>query len=214
MSNRRIDRTLTLAELMLSNAVDPEVAPLLEPYGDNAARLAEGQTRLTNTRQTLSRREALRGIQRERTRQAQAAQRAARRQYIALVTVARTIFKDRPGLLVQLGIEGDSPDSFASLLQAGMTLFDNVTDPEIAAELAKYGYPAERIAELRAAFDALRQAKQAQEAAKGDTQQATQDLNAALEELEDWISRFRVVARDALRDFPQYLEKLGILSRS
>ncbi len=214
MLNQTTDQKLTLAELMLSNAADPEVAPLLEPYGDNAARLAEGQTRLTNARQMLSRREALRGVQRESTRQAQAAQRAARSKYVALVTVARTAFKNRPGLLVQLGIEGKTPNTYAGLLQAGMTLLDNVTDPEIAAALAEYGYPAERIAELRAAFDALRQAKQAQEAAKGDTQQATQDLNAALDALDDWMSHFRVIARDALRDFPQYLEKLGILSRS
>jgi hypothetical protein len=32
--------------------------------------------------------------------------------------------------------------------------------------------------------------------------------------LDDWMSRFRAIARDALRDHPEYLEKLGILARS
>jgi hypothetical protein len=209
-----MDQRLTLTGLALSNAADPEVAPLLAVHGYTAERLAEGQALLTTARQALSRRQELRGVQRERSRQFQEARRAARQKYVALAAVARRLFKDRPGLLVQLGIEGGTPDAFAALLQAGVTLLDNLADPVIAAELAEYGHTAERIAEIAAAFQTLKQANAAYEAAKGDTQQATRDLQAAMSALDDWISRFRTVARDALRDRPDFLEKLGILARS
>jgi hypothetical protein len=214
MTTQTMDQRLTLTGLALSNAADPEVTPLLAIHGYTAERLAEGQALLAAARQALSRREALRGVLRERTRQTQAAQRAACGKYVALARVARSLFKDRLGLLVQLGIEGSTPDTFASLLQAGTTLLNNVTEPEIAAALADYGHSTERITELAAAFEALRQAKDVQESAKGDAQQASQNFKVALSALDDWMSRFRVIARDALRDFPQYLEKLGILSRS
>jgi hypothetical protein len=214
MTNLTMGQRLTLAGLALSNAADVEVAPLLAAHGYTIERLAEGQALLTAARQALSRRQELRGVQRERSRQFQEARRAARQKYIALATVARRLFKDRPGLLVQLGIQGATPDSFAALLQAGVTLLDNLADPAIAAELAEYGHTAERIAEIAAAFQTLKQANDAHEAAKGDTQQATRDLQAAMSALDNWISRFRTVARDALRDYPDFLEKLGILARS
>lgn len=209
-----IDEKLTQADVAISNAADPAIAPLLEPYNLGAAGLAEGQSCLDAAWQARSRRQELRGVQQGCTRQVNEAQRAAREKYVALATVARTIFKDRPEVLVKLGIQGSTPSSLAGLLQAGATLLDNLADPAIAAELAEYGHPPARIAELAAAFEALRQANFAQEAAKGAVQQATREFQAAMDALDDWMSRFRTIARDALRDYPEYLEKLGILARS
>ncbi len=214
MPRRTRDQRLTLADLALSNAADPAIAPLLAAHGYTAERLAEGQTLLAAARQALSQREALRGVQQGRTRQLEQAQRIARGKYVALARVARVLFKERPNLLVQLGIQGQTPESLAGLLQAGDILVTNVTHPEIAAELTEYGHPPARIAELGAAFVAFKQANDAQEAAKGDTQQATRQLQAAMRALDKWMIRFRAIARDALRDRPDYLEKLGILARS
>lgn len=214
MTTQSIDERLTQTDLALSNAADPLVALLLAAHGYTVERLAEGLALLTAARQALSRRQELRGVQQGYTRQVNEALQAAREKYIALAQVARTLFKDRPGLLVQLGIQGRTPLSFAGLLQAGATLLDNLADPAIAAELAEYGHPPERIVELAAAFQALRAANYAQEAAKGDTQNATRELQTAMRALDAWMSRFRAIARDALRDHPEYLEKLGILARS
>jgi hypothetical protein len=207
MTTQSIDERLTQTDLALSNAADPLIAPLLAAHGYTVERLAEGLALLAAARQALSRRQDLRGVQQGCTRQVNEAQRAAREKYVALAKVARTIFKDRPEVLVKLGIQGGTPSSLAGLLQAGATLLDNLADPAIAAELAEYGHPPERIVELAAAFQALRTANNAQEAAKGDTQNATRELQAAMR-------RFRAIARDALRDHPEYLEKLGILTRS
>jgi hypothetical protein len=48
----------------------------------------------------------------------------------------------------------------------------------------------------------------AQEQEKGEAQAATQERDAAIEALDDWLADFRVVARIALEDDPQLMEAL------
>lgn len=214
MSKRAISTRLNQTDLALTNAASPDVAGALAEYGCDTAYLDQGLALRTAARDALSNRDLLYGRQQELTRQAQEALRIARREYGGLVRIARTIFRDQPGLLVQLGISGRIPDALAALLAVADTLFANATDPAIAAELTKHGYPPEHIAEVQAAFEALRAAKEAQEIAKGATQQATQELQVAMAALDEWMSQFRSIARVALRDQPQFLEELGIRVRS
>jgi len=214
MSQRSIAERLNKSDLTLNNVARPEIAPFLALYGCDAAYFAEGRSLWNAAREALSRRDFLFGEQQELTRQLNEARDAAYNEYKAFAQIARAVFRDRPGILVQLRISGSTPRSVAGLLRVAGTLSDNAADPEIAALLAAHGYTAERIADILAAFEALRQAYEAQQAAKGLTQQATQDLRAAMSALDQWLSQFRAVARVALRDNPQYLEELGILVRS
>ena len=54
----------------------------------------------------------------------------------------------------------------------------------------------------------------AQEAAKGAAQQATAEQTAAMDALDEEMRAFRRIAKVALKDAPQLLEKLGIPVRS
>ncbi|MEL6606343.1 MAG: hypothetical protein AAFP20_24355 [Cyanobacteria bacterium J06614_10] len=47
-----------------------------------------------------------------------------------------------------------------------------------------------------------------------EAQAATQKRDAALDELQDWLSDFLAIAKIALEDDPQKLESLGVFVRS
>lgn len=80
--------------------------------------------------------------------------------------------------------------------------------------MATYGYTAEKIAAEKALIAQLETAKQAQAKEKGEAQQATINRNNRLDNLDEWISEFRIIAKIALEENAQWLEKLGILERS
>lgn len=48
----------------------------------------------------------------------------------------------------------------------------------------------------------------------GAAQQATRDQRAALMALNQWLAQYLKIAKVALRDTPEYVEKLGAVSRS
>jgi hypothetical protein len=80
--------------------------------------------------------------------------------------------------------------------------------------LADFGYDAGRIAAERAKIEAYDQANQTQEMAKGSAQQATQDQDAALAAMSDWVAQYVKIAKVALRSKKQLLEKIDVLART
>ena len=80
--------------------------------------------------------------------------------------------------------------------------------------LADFGYDADRLAAERAKIEAFDTANQAQEMAKGAAQQATQDQDAALAKMNEWVAQYLKIAKVALRGKKQLLEKIGVTART
>ena len=117
---------------------------------------------------------------------------------------------DKDGLAT-LGLTGKEPRDTAGFIQAGYTLFDNAAESGL---LAEFGYDAERIAAERAKIEAFDTANQAQEMAKGASQQAAQDQEAALAKMNEWVAQYLKIAKVALRGKKQLLEKIGVTART
>ena len=78
----------------------------------------------------------------------------------------------------------------------------------------KFGVTAEKLAAGQAQVDGVEALAAAQKKETGEAQQATQKRDVALEALDGWMSDFVAIARIALEENPQWLEKMGVLARS
>jgi hypothetical protein len=187
----------------------PEIKAAMAEYGYTTAKYTAAKNLLATVEEGLSDRSIERGGQKVATVEEGAAKREA---YAAYQTVAQLAKRElTPAERAELGLPARQPRTTAGFIQTGYTVFDNLAKTEA---LVEYGYTAEKIAAERAKIEAYEQADQAQAEAKGTKEQGTQEQEAALVELNKWVGTYTTVAKSALRNKPQLLEKLGIKVRS
>ena len=207
---------LNAARLAISNTLaDDELRDLVAAYGYTEGKLEAGKRLYEAAVTAVNAQAAAVGTQRQATAQARAAEQQARANYQALAQVARAVFQRDAAHCTALGLVGSMPQSTPAFLAAADILFENaLTVPAIKAELANYGYDAQRLGQERVAITAFDQAYQTQVAAMGAAQQATRERRAALTALNRWVAQYLKIARIALRGKPELIEKLGGVARS
>jgi len=211
-----IAQRLTAAGVAIHNAVvDGQIGKLLSTFGYDSAKLEEGQALLDAAQGSVQAQVATAGGWQTATSQLAAEEQEARAAFHALAQVARAAYGRRSPMLVTLGLNQPAPLRQGHFLTMATALFDNaLSDTEIAATLAGFGYTTLRLLDEKAKIGAMAAALEAREALKGSAQQATMDQTAALGALDSWMSAFKRVAKVALRGQEQLLEKLGILARN
>ena len=211
-----IAKRLNAAQLAIDNSLaDAEIQARVAEYGYTAAKLTAGKALYTAALNAVSNAQATAGAQQQSTAQVQSTKQIAQDAYQALAKVCRACFSDEPARLTALQLDGRTPRTTGAFLTTATILFDNALGiPEIQTALAEYGYTAQKLQTECAKISSYNQANQAQEAAKGAAQQATVLQDAALAEMDAWTARYLKIAKVALRDDCQLLEKLGVLSRS
>lgn len=201
---------LTAAQLAITNSLaDPEIKAAVAQYGYTTTRLNAGKKLYDAALAAVNAQKSGRGNQKTATADLKAKEKDARDAYQAAAKVARAAL-DKDGL-AKLGLAGKEPRDTAGFIAAGYTLFDNAAESGL---LAEFGYDADRLAAERAKIEAFDQANQAQEMAKGAAQQATQDQEAALKAMNDWVAQYLKIAKVALRGKKQLLEKIGVTART
>jgi hypothetical protein len=133
---------------------------------------------------------------------------------ISMVTVKviRVAFKDRPDLLVKFRVTGPRRRSLSGWLNDARIMYDNILDtPEALTVLAKYGYSNEKLIAERNAVDEIEALHSKRLGEKSEAQQGTVERDKAVDEICNWYSDFRAIARIALYDNPQQIEALGIV---
>lgn len=200
---------LNAAQLAIVNSLaDPEIKAAVAQYGYTTAKLNAGKRLYDTALAAVNAQKSGKGDQKTATADLKAKEKDARDAYQAAAKVARATL-DKDGL-AKLGLSKE-PRGTAGFIQAGYTLFDNAAESGL---LAEFGYDADRLAAERAKIEAFDQANQAQEMAKGAAQQATQDQDAALAAMNDWVAQYLKIAKVALRGKKQLLEKIGVTART
>jgi hypothetical protein len=135
--------------------------------------------------------------------------------YMVTVKVTRIAFKGRPDLLVKFRVTGRRNRSLSGWLSDSRIMYSNILDtPEALTTLAMYGYTKERITAELEAINQVEALHSKRLAEKSGAQMGTVNRDKAIDDICNWFSDFRAIARIALYDAPQQLEALGITVKS
>lgn len=212
IKSESIAERLNSADLAISNSrADAEIQSLVAAYGYSSAKLNEGKALYDTALAAVTAQKLAAGEQRQTTQELARAAVSARDAYQSLAKVARAIFKNDKARLTALGLTSAMPAATAEFLAAAASLFDNAAQ---ASDLEAYGYDSERLESEREKITAFNLADQRQEAAKGAAQQASREQLAAMASLDAWRAQYIKIARVALREKRQLLEKIGVPART
>ena len=131
------------------------------------------------------------------------------------VKVARVALQDERGSSQKLDLGGKRKVSLSGwLAQSNQFYINAVADADILSKMNNFGITQAKLEQGKQLVDDVEAANASQKKEKGEAQQATVDRDDALDKLNDWVSDFIAIARIALEDRPQLLEKLGIVEPS
>jgi hypothetical protein len=192
----------------------PEVLRKLALFGYAEEQITEGKKLLEKAKQMLS-------IQVEEYSDQYAATDALSKEwavvypkYMITLKVVRIAFKGKVDMLARFKATGKRRKSFSGWLMDTIIFYTNLLDTPVALErMSRFGYTVERLQEEFAAVKELEILHSRKLTEKGEAQQSTVERDKVLDELYDWYSDFRAIARVALYDTPQLLEALGIVKK-
>ncbi|MBI9070529.1 MAG: hypothetical protein JEY94_02965 [Melioribacteraceae bacterium] len=112
-------------------------------------------------------------------------------------------------------LNGSRKQSLTGWLCQANSLYNNLlTYNDLKLGLTRFGITDEKLNSGKALIDALSKATEVQSKEKGDAQAATKLRDEKVDEMGEMLYELRAVARIALEDQPQWLEKLGIFQKS
>jgi hypothetical protein len=212
-SNLSIEQILFQSGLRINNSLsDPKVLNAVSPMGYTETKLNEGASLLADASTLVE-------TQKREYGEVDAAQAAyeeqrseAHKKYMVLLAICKIAFKTDVKAIATLDLSGRRATTLSGWLNQTRNFYHALqANPAWLSALAAYGQTEEVITAQLAEIDAVATASENKKKELGDAQNATQERDAKIEELVDWVSDYEVIARIALADKPQLLEKLGIV---
>lgn len=135
--------------------------------------------------------------------------------YICDLELARIAFRNDRNILSKIDASGTREKGIAEYLEQAENFYSSLGEnPSLLEKIAVFGYTAEIINERLASIGNIWSLIRQIEREEGDSQHQVNVRDDKLDELDDWTSIYKRVARVVFKDEPQYLEKLGIIVRS
>ncbi len=132
--------------------------------------------------------------------------------YQGHVAVARIVFKDNPAAITALELNKPLPRTNSEWFIRSRTFYNNLlANAQWLAAMSDYNAGEETLKGVLNDIKAVESYAEVIMREKGDAQNATQQRDAKLEELNEWVNDYESIARIALNEQPQLLEKLGIV---
>jgi hypothetical protein len=204
----------TIEDGILGVQNNPEIQTRMSVYGYTPERITEGKNLLDAVKSRKALQVAEYGNQYIATSELGKLFAASYGQYMVTLKVARVALKTQPEMLTKFKATGDRNRSLSGWLgDAGIFYTNLLATPEALAALSMFGITEERLRREQDAVSEVANLHRRQLGEKGEAQQSTKDRDQLIDQLCDWYSDFRAIARIALYDKPQLLEALGIVKK-
>jgi hypothetical protein len=191
-----------------------EIQSELTRFGYPPGRMTEGKELLERVVGLTAKQSSEYGGQYAATDEQNAQQSDTYARYMITVKVVRVAFKKKPAVLAQLNATGERPRSLSGWLSSARILYTNLLNtPDLLTVMAGFGYDPRRLQEELQAVEEVEKLHSKQLSEKSGAQQSTKERDKAFDDLCNWYSDFRAIARVALYHKPQLLEALGIVKK-
>ncbi|MBN2038276.1 MAG: hypothetical protein JW768_16165 [Chitinispirillaceae bacterium] len=131
--------------------------------------------------------------------------------YITSIQVARIAFENDPNAYAALMLTGARSRLISAWFKQADTFYRNLLqNGEFVAKMGEYGYTVEKLSMEHSLVRQVMAANARHKKEMGESQEATKVRDAAMENLESWMSKFYRIAKIACAGHDQWLEKLGL----
>ncbi|NIM12794.1 MAG: hypothetical protein GTO45_11870 [Candidatus Aminicenantes bacterium] len=210
--HKSITAILARARLAIENFLKETILQtFLAEYGYDVARVQVGKDKLVQVEELDRQQEVAEGKQIGATNAFNAALKKAKIPLMRYVKIARILFERGSEEYDLLDLRGKRKSKFNEWYEQAVYFYKNALEhPGILAQFALYNITVEKLQAGLLLVEEANTADQLQESLKGEAQDITEARDAALKDLQEWLSPFYTAARISLEDRPQLLEKMGI----
>ena len=213
MIHRSLTDSMALITLGINGTLNnPTIMAKMNPFGYTEAVMNEGKTKLDITQAAVIQHQKEYGDQYTANENKNALWDEAQTNYKTILTLSRVALKDKPGALHSLRATGKRNRSLTGFIKDARFLYNNlINQPEYLEIMRRFAITKARLVAANLQIDELERAHENSFKEKGEAQDMTIKRDQLFDDLYNWYSDFRAVARLALNDTPQMLEKLGII---
>ncbi|QGY47392.1 hypothetical protein GM418_28115 [Maribellus comscasis] len=212
-SKMSVDEILYQSGLRINNSLnDTEIRDAVSSMGYPETKLEEGAALLSEANTLVENQKKEYGEVDEAQASFEEDRQSAHKTYMEMIQISRIALKNDVKAISTLDLNGRRARTLSGWLKQTLGFYRAIlASEEWKKALAGYGQTEEKLNAQLAAIEQVSAASETVKKERGDAQNATQERDEKLEELVDWISDYEVIARIALADKPQLLEKLGIV---
>lgn len=216
LDNQSIDARLADAHLKIITARDDnKINTALFPFGYTETRIAEGLQFYDTAFDLQKFQKKEYGEQFAATEGFQAALNEAATLSMLHVNVARVAFRNHGYLLREAELDDERKVTYTGWLGQTRQFYSVCLEhPDAPPLLEKFGLTTDILTAAQQKVEDVHSLKIKQIHESGDAQLATKERDKALDALEAWVAELVAIARVALADSPQLLEKMGIKVKS
>ncbi len=210
-----IANQLMKAAVIVNNAVLEDILSEMSLVGYSREVVQEGKTLLERAEALVQLRQKEFGDQIGATDALETEKAAVNKRYMRSLKLIRIHLADDSMAETTLGLKGRRKKSISGWSGQAKMLYNNLLNNDNwITELAAINITAETIQNELTAVDSVLDLYWTQQKEIGEAQEATIKRDEALDKLFDWTGRYKKIARIALEDSVQSLEKLGIVVKN